>query len=103
MTGKLSKKDISSEVLIYSTLGVVFLVIMILQHFGGVIAYYTGKPNPLHRKFGRYVAMLGRIIAIFGWLLGGNQQNAIIVGVASAVILVISAVLPSPSKPGNRS
>lgn len=74
---------------------------MLVQHLGGVLAYYTKKPNPVHRKFGRYLAMMGRIIAGVGWVLGGNQTNAIIVAVASVIILILSAIL-APKRPAGK-
>lgn len=70
-------------------------MIVILQHIGGVKAFLTKQPNPQHRGFGRYVALIGRIIAGFGWALGGHMQNAIIVGVITVVLLIGSKFIGS--------
>ncbi len=79
--------------------GSLFLVLMIVQHLGGVTSYFGKKANPVHRKFGRYLANIGRIIAAVGWTLAGNQTNSIIVIVATVVILILSVLL-KPQKTG---
>lgn len=79
--------------------GSLFLVLMIVQHVGGVTAYFGGKKNPVHRKFGRILAFIGRIIAAVGWTLAGNQTNSIIVIAATVVLLILTVVL-KPQKQG---
>lgn len=63
-----------------------------MQHLGGVIAFATNKPNPQHRQFGRVVAVVGRVIAGFGWALAGNINNALIVGAITAVLLILGMI-----------
>lgn len=78
--------------------GSLFLVLLILQHLGGVKALLTKTPNPQHRGFGRTLALIGRMIAGFGWVVGGNIQNAIIVGSITAVLFVGSMFLGKEEK-----
>jgi hypothetical protein len=74
------------------------LVFLIIQHLGGLVAFLGKKKNPQHRSFGKILVIFGRIIAAVGWILGGNQRNAVIVGVVSVVLLGLALVLDSPTK-----
>ncbi len=51
------------------------------------------KRNPNHRAFGKILVNIGRVVAAVGWLLAGNQQNAILVAVVSVVLIGLSMVL----------
>ena len=62
------------------------------------MAFLKGKKNPQHRKFGKILVLIGRAIAAFGWVLGGNEQNAMIVAVVSGVIFIISLFLKDGKK-----
>ena len=57
--------------------GLTLVIFIILQHIGGMIAYYTKKPNKNHRKFGRIIANFGRIITILGWVFTKNYELAL--------------------------
>ena len=67
---------------------------VILQHIGGVTAFFGNKPNPQHRSFGAILANIGRLIACVGWVLGGNLNLALYVAIASAIILAITLFIP---------
>lgn len=55
---------------IYIYLGGVFLIMLIIQHIGGVSTYLQGiKFNPAHRKFAVVVTNMGRFIAFFGLVI----------------------------------
>lgn len=71
---------------------------MIVQHLGGMTAYFGRKANPQHRSFGKLLVNIGRAVAAVGWLLAGNVPNAIIVAVVSIVLLGLTMML-SPAKP----
>ena len=77
--------------------GALFLVLVILQHLGGVTSFLGNKPNPNHRSFGKVLVNIGRVVAGFGWLLAGNQTNAAIVAVVSITLLGLSLMLSSES------
>lgn len=68
------------------------MIVIIMQHLGGVFAFLSGKPNPQHRQFGRAIATVGRAIAGFGWALAGNINNAMIVGFITALLLVLGMI-----------
>ena len=85
------------EVYNHHHLGILFLLLITLQHLGGVTAFLTKKPNPQHRQFGRILAFIGRCIAGVGWVLGGNLNNAIIVGVITLILLILT-VITGPRK-----
>ena len=82
----------SLEVWIFHDLGSLFLVLVILQHLGGVKALLSGQRNYQHASFGRTLALIGRIVAGFGWVLAGNIQNAIIVAVLTIILLIFSGL-----------
>ncbi len=49
------------------------LVLIILQHIGGVSALLSAsKKNPAHKKFAFWVANLARVIVCLGWLMKGD-------------------------------
>ena len=73
-------------------------MLIIVQHIGGMTAFLGGKRNPQHRSFGKILVIIGRIIAGVGWILGGNQNNAIIVAVVSIALLGLSLIVDSSSK-----
>ncbi len=75
-----------------SYLGGVFLVMMILQHIGGVSTLLKGqKFNPGHRLFGFYVSNFGRILAFFGFVIAKAEEWVIISsGVITLVLLIAS-------------
>lgn len=77
------------------------MVLVILQHIGGLTAFLGKKPNPQHRKFGKVLVLIGRAIAAVGWILGGNEQNAMVVAGVSAVLFVLSLVIGG-SKPSKK-
>ena len=82
-------------------LGIIFLVLVIVQHAGGVMSFLGKKPNPQHRQFGKILVHIGRCIAAFGWILGGHQQNAMIVAGVSGVLLLL-ALVSGGSSPSDR-
>jgi hypothetical protein len=73
---------------------------------GGVITLLNNqKSNPQHRKFAVLVTNFGRILSIFGMILGDFDQNIIIGSSIFAVILLVVSVYkgffaahPEPSK-----
>jgi hypothetical protein len=76
-------------------------LLLIVQHIGGMTAFFGRKPNPQHRSFGKILVNIGRIVAGFGWLLAGNTTNALIVGVISVILLGLSLVIgPAPRQKG---
>ena len=81
------------QVHLFHYLGSLFLVLVIVQHIGGMTAFLGKKSNPQHRSFGKILVIIGRIIAGVGWLLGGNQKFAIIVAVVSLIMLGLSLVI----------
>lgn len=89
----------SLEVFYIDIAGALFLLLVIVQHLGGLTAYLGNKSNPQHRSFGKILVNIGRIVAAVGWILAGNTYNAIVVGVASLVILVFALALGSDPKP----
>ena len=49
------------------------LVLIVLQHIGGVTTLYSAtQKNSQHKKFGFWVANLARAVVVGGWLLNGN-------------------------------
>ena len=62
------------------------------------MAFLKNQKNPQHRKFGKILVLIGRAIAAFGWILGGNEQNAMIVAVVSGVIFILSLLLKDGGK-----
>ena len=49
------------------------LVLIILQHIGGVLTLLSeSKKNPAHKKFAFWVANLARVIVCLGWLMKGD-------------------------------
>lgn len=80
--------------------GCIFLLLVILQHLGGLTAFLGKKSNPQHRGFGRYLALIGRIIASVGWILGQNlNMTNIITIISSAIVLYESLLEGKLSKP----
>ena len=71
---------------------------MMVQHLGGVLAFLRKKRNPQHKAFGRILANIGRMIAAVGWVLGGNEQNAMIVAGVSAVLLILHLLTSGEKK-----
>jgi hypothetical protein len=71
---------------------------VIIEHLGGAAAFFGGKENPQHRSFGKILVTVGRAIACVGWVVGGNVQNAVVVGVVSLVITAVALALPSSKK-----
>jgi hypothetical protein len=53
-------------------LGSLFLVLVIIQHVGGVASFLGRKKNPQHRAFGKLLVNIGRAVAAVGWLLTGK-------------------------------
>ena len=54
-----------------SNIGGLFLILMIIQHIGGVSTLLQGiKFNPAHRKFAVLVTNTGRFLAFFGLIIG---------------------------------
>jgi hypothetical protein len=49
--------------------GIIFTIFVLLQHLGGMGLLISGKPGPNHRKFGMFISIVMRFIAVFGWLL----------------------------------
>ena len=53
-------------------LGAVFLILVLLQHVGGVTTLLKGISfNPIHRKFGVVVSSLGKFLAVGGMIIAG--------------------------------
>lgn len=66
---------------------------VLIQHIGGVTTLLKGqKSNPQHRKFAVLVTNFGRLLAIFGMILGGFDQRIIIGSSIFAVILLVGSV-----------
>lgn len=84
-------------------LGALFLILIIIQHIGGLTAFLGQKPNPQHRSFGKIVSIIGRAIACVGWVLGGNLQYAIICAVVSTVIILAALALDGGSGSSKKS
>ena len=61
---------------------------MIIQHVGGILAYYQQKPNKNHRDFGRILTTIGRVVAIFGWILTKEYLIAKVVGGITLIITI---------------
>lgn len=93
MNGLCSRKLTLVQVHIFYYLGALFLLLVIVQHIGGMTAFLGKKPNAQHRSFGKILVIIGRCIAGVGWILGGNQRNAIIVAVVTIILLGLSMVL----------
>lgn len=73
-------------------IGGIFLVLLVLQHVGGVTTLLKGiKYNPQHRMFGFYVANIGRIIAVVGSIIGGAEKWVIYVSGGLTVLLLIAS------------
>lgn len=86
--------------------GGVFLVLLVIQHIGGVSTLLKGmKFNSSHRKLGYVVSNLGRFIAIGGQIIGHADTTIIYASVAISVILFLGSTYKvffaaeSPSKP----
>lgn len=97
INGLCSRKLTWAQVYLFYYLGVLFLLLVIVQHIGGMTAFLGKKPNPQHRSFGKLLVVIGRVIAGVGWILGGNQKNAIIVAIISIILLGLSMVLETNS------
>lgn len=74
----------------YFYLGTIFLVLLIIQHIGGVSTLLKGiNYNPQHRKFAVVVSNFARILGLFGLILAGEEKNTILlVGAIDALLLV---------------
>jgi hypothetical protein len=79
---------------LFDDVGTIFLLLVVVEHLGGASAFFGNKENPQHRNFGKVLVVLGRGIACVGWVLGGNIQFAIAIGIISLVITVVSLVIP---------
>ena len=90
------------EVIFYFKLGTLFLILVIIQHIGGVTSFFGKKANPQHRSFGKILVNIGRVVAAFGWIFAGNTTNAMIVGIVSVVLLGLSLII-GPAKSSSKS
>lgn len=45
---------------------------IILQHIGGIIAYYSKRPNKNHRRFGKLIPNFAKIVVILGYFYSKN-------------------------------
>jgi hypothetical protein len=76
----------------FCDLGALFLVILFLQHVGGVTILLKGiSYNPNHRKFGVAVSSLGKFLAIGGMIISGWSQEIIIASTILTILITIFA------------
>lgn len=50
-------------------LGIIFMVLMTIQHIGGAVSWHKSTRNYGHRKLGTRLVIMGRILAGVGWLI----------------------------------
>lgn len=70
--------------------GIIFTLLIIFQHCGGLGLFLNGVGSKAHSSWGTFISIMMRMIVVFGWLLAKKENIAVgcfIVAFIESVIL----------------